>query len=139
MTLSYQIFILVKTHPSLLNILINRSYVRGNLNYDLKLVYSWKEKKTNVVWNSSPTIGSITQKHYRSFAIVLIFSCLGQSKSPGFHGVFYLLVDFTTPFNSLVNGRKVSQWLVKTFTTKQVPQFNVQIMQKPLAKLFTNH
>ena len=43
-----------------------------------------KREKTNVVGNSSPTIGSITQQHYRSFAIVLIFSCLGQSKSPGF-------------------------------------------------------
>ena len=43
-----------------------------------------KREKTNVVGNSSPTIDSITQQHYRSFAIVLIFSCLGQSKSPGF-------------------------------------------------------
>ena len=90
-----------------------------------------KREKTNVVGNSSPTIDSITQQHYRSFAIVLIFSCLGQSKSPGFHGEFFIDL-FTTPFNSLVNGRKICQRLVKTFTNNQVTQFNVQIRKSHL-------
>ena len=66
-----------------------------------------KREKTNAICSSSPTTGTIAQQQFIRHPLNI---SLLEDLVDNLHCiVYYLFADFTSPFNSTVNGRKVSQ------------------------------
>ena len=90
----------------------------------------------------APTFGFNAHHHKIncSLAIDLIFHCSRTEETTCIIGtVSFILVGLPSPFNSAVNGRKVSQCLATTFTNTCRPFFAEWITQKLQAENFCNH